>query len=139
MPPRGPRVGFAEAPLPPQDRLGGRRREPAREIAILAIALGHPALLEAHWEEFATLEFAAPKLAAFRDALLATPPEALDTPEALAEALRAAGRGAERRAHSVRGGEDAGLVVPARRGRADRRRARSSAEPGLASAGGRVK
>ncbi len=96
MPPRGPRVGLAETPLPPQERLGKRRREPAREIAILAIALGHPALLEAHWEEFATLELGAPKLAAFRDALLATPLEALDLPEALSEALRAAGRGAER-------------------------------------------
>jgi DNA primase len=52
--------------------------------------------MEAHWEEFATLEFSAPKLAAFRDALLATPSEALDSPEALAQALRAAGRAAER-------------------------------------------
>jgi DNA primase len=96
MPQRGPRVGLAEAPMPPQDRLGRRRREPAREIAILAIVLGHPALLEANWEEFATLEFAAPKLAAFRDVLLATPLEALDSSEALAEALRTAGRAAER-------------------------------------------
>ncbi len=94
--PQGPRVGVAEAPLPPQERLARKAPEPAREIAILASALGHPALLEAHWEEFATLEFTAPKLAAFRDALLAAPPEALDSPEALAEALVAAGEGAER-------------------------------------------
>ena len=139
MAPRGPRVGMAEAPLPPQERLGRRPREPAREIAILAIALGHPTLLEANWEEFATLEFAAPKLAAFRDALLAAPSEALDSPESLAEALRAAGRGAECERILVRGGQDASLVVPARRGRADRRRARPQAEPGLASAGGRAK
>jgi len=94
--PRGPRVGVAEAPLPPQERLVRRAREPAREIAIVAIALGHPALLEAHWEEIATLEFAAPKLSAFRDLLLAQPPEALDSPDALVDALRAAGRDAER-------------------------------------------
>ncbi len=93
---RGPRVGLAEAPLPPQDRLGRRAREPAREIAILAIALGHPALLEAHWEELATLDFAAPRLAAFRDALVAQPADALDSSEALAQALIESGRGAER-------------------------------------------
>jgi DNA primase len=94
---RGPRVGLAEAPLPPpRERIIRRAREPAREIAILAIALGHPALLEANCEELAALEFAAPRLAAFRDALLAQPPEALDSPDALAGALAAAGRGAER-------------------------------------------
>ncbi|HXZ15519.1 MAG TPA: DNA primase [Roseiarcus sp.] len=96
FPPRGPRIGVAETPLPPQERLARKAREPAREIAILAIALGHPALLEAHWEAFATLEFAAPKLARFRDALLAAPPEALDSSEALAEAMRTSGQSAER-------------------------------------------
>ncbi|HXZ15518.1 MAG TPA: DNA primase, partial [Roseiarcus sp.] len=96
FPPRGPRVGVAEAPLPPQERLARKAREPAREIAILAIALGHPALLEAHWEAFAALEFAAPKLAKFRDALLAASPEALDSSEALAEALRTFGQDVER-------------------------------------------
>ncbi len=94
--PRGPRIGVAEAPLPPQERLARRAREPAREIVILAIALGHPALLEAHWEELATLDFAALRLAAFRDALVAQPAEALDSSEALAAALIAAGRGPER-------------------------------------------
>ncbi len=94
--PRGPRIGVAEAPLPPQERLARRAREPARELVILAIALGHPALLEAHWEELAALEFAAPRLAAFRDALVAQPADALDSSEALAGALIAAGRGAER-------------------------------------------
>ena len=137
--PRGPRVGVAEAPLPPQERLARRAREPAREIVILAIALGHPALLEAHWEELATLDFAAPRLAAFRDALIAQPAEALDSSEALAAG---ADRGRPRRrarAHSGRGREDPDLVVRARRGRADGRRACSAAEPGLASAGGRAK
>lgn len=94
--PRGPRVGVAESPLPPQERLARRAREPAREIAILAIALGHPALLEAHWEELAALDFAAPRLAAFRDALAAQPADALDSSETLAQALIASGRGAER-------------------------------------------
>jgi DNA primase len=96
FPQRGPRVGVAQAPLPPQERLARQAREPAREIVIVAVALGHPALLEAHWEEFATLEFAAPKLAAFRNALVAAPPEAMDSPEALAQALTIAGLNAER-------------------------------------------
>ena len=94
--PRGPRIGVAEAPLPPQDRLARRAREPARELVILAIALGHPALLEAYWEELAALEFAAPRLAAFRDAVVAQPANALNSSEGLAAALIAAGRGAER-------------------------------------------
>ena len=96
FPPRGPAHRRRRAPLPPQERLARKAPEPAREIAILAIALGHPALLEAHWEELAALEFAAPRLGAFRDALVGQPAEALDSPEALAEALEAAGRGAER-------------------------------------------
>ena len=48
FPPRGPRVGLAEAPLPPQSRLSRKARMPAREITILALALGHPELLERH-------------------------------------------------------------------------------------------
>ncbi len=96
FPPRGPRIGIAEAPLPPPGKLARKAREPAREITILAIALGHPALLEAHWEELATLDFAGAKLAAFRDALLAAPAEALQSPAGLAAALNAAGHGQER-------------------------------------------
>jgi DNA primase len=95
FPPRGPRVGLAEAPLPLRGGLARKPREPAREITILAIALGHPALIEAHWEELAALDFAAAKLARFRDALCALPPEALRSAEALAEALKAADRGEE--------------------------------------------
>ena len=94
--PRGPRVGLAEAPLPLQDKLARRAREPTREITILAIALGHPTLVEAHCEELAALEFAGAKLARIRDALLAAPPEALQSAETLAVALNAAGHGAER-------------------------------------------
>jgi len=96
FPPRGPRLGLAEQPLPPQARLARKAREPAREITILAIALGHPALLETHWEEVAALDFSSARLAAFRDALASAPPEALISPEALAEALNAAGRREER-------------------------------------------
>ena len=96
FPSRGPRLGLAEQPLPPQTRLGRKARDPAREITILAIALGHPALLETHWEELAALDFSSPTLAALRDALASAPPEALVSPEALAEALTAAGRGKER-------------------------------------------
>jgi DNA primase len=96
FPPRGPRIGLAETPLPAQSKLGRKAREPAREVMILAIAAGHPSLLEAHCEELAAMEFAGKRLAAFRDALIASPPEALQSPEALAEALKA-GRCAEER------------------------------------------
>lgn len=94
--PAGPRVGVAEAPLPPQDRLARKAPEPPREIAILAIALGHPNLLETHWEELAALEFVAPRLAEFRNALVAQPPEALDSAQNLAEGLDSAGHRGER-------------------------------------------
>ena len=79
FPPRGPRVGLAEAPLPPQSKLSRKARMPAREIMILAIALGHPALLERHCEELAATEFAGSGLGGFRDALLAAPAEALQS------------------------------------------------------------
>src|SRR5277367_1547415 len=53
FPPRGPRMGVAEAPLAPQMKLGRKARIPAREIMILSIALSHPALIESHCEELA--------------------------------------------------------------------------------------
>jgi DNA primase len=88
-----PRVGLAEAPLPPQSKLGRKTRAPAREIMILAIALGHPSLLERHCEGLATAEFAGAGLGAFRDALLAAPAEALHSSAALSGWLSGAGRG----------------------------------------------
>jgi len=96
FPPPGPRLGLAEAPLPPQERLGRKAREPARETVILALLLNHPPLLEAHWEEVAALEFEGKRLASFRDALMAAPAEALVSADAIGEALREAGHGAER-------------------------------------------
>ncbi len=95
FPPRGPRVGLAGAPLPPQSKLGRKASAPAREIMILAIALGHPSLLERHCEELAAAEFAGAGLGAFRDALLAAPAEALHSSAALAGWLNGAGRGPE--------------------------------------------
>ena len=92
----GPQVGLAEAPLPPDGRLARKAREPSREVTILAIALNHPALLEEHWEELAGVEFAGKRLAGLRDALLASPPEALLSPETIAEALRKADQAQER-------------------------------------------
>jgi DNA primase len=96
----GPRVGLAEAPLPAHGKLARKSREPQREIVILAIALCHPALLEAHWEELAALDLAGKRLAAFRDALmnaLATaPPAALQSAEALTEALATSSQNGER-------------------------------------------
>ena len=94
--PQGPRLGLAETPLPPQDRVARKAREPAREILILAVLLNHPALLEAHWEEVAALEFEGKRLSAFRDAVMDAPAEALASGEAMTEALAAAGQAAER-------------------------------------------
>ena len=138
FPPRGPRVGLAEAPLPPQSKLARRARAPAREIMILAIALGHPSLLERRCEELAAAEFAGAGLGAFRDALLAAPAEALHTSAALAGWLNGAGRGSECERILGLGSEDAGLVVHAAGSRSRRRRSGAAAKLGLASAGGRV-
>ena len=95
VPPYGPRLGLAEAPLAPQSRLSRKGRSPAREIMILAIMLGHPSLLERHCEELAATEFAGAGLGAFRDALLAAPAEALHSSDALAGWLNGDGRSAE--------------------------------------------
>jgi DNA primase len=96
FPPRGPRVGLAEAPLPPQSKLGRRARLPAREIMVLAIGLGHPSLLERRCEELAATEFTGAGLGAFRDCLLAAPAEALQSSAALADWLNGVGCGPER-------------------------------------------
>jgi DNA primase len=96
FPARGPRTGLAEAPLQPQSKLGRRALFPARETMILAIALGHPSLLERRCEDLAAGEFAGAGLGAFRDALLAAPAEALESSVALAGWLNGAGRGPER-------------------------------------------
>jgi DNA primase len=96
FPPPGPRMGVAEAPLAPQSKLGRKARLPAREIMILSIALGHPALIESHFEELAATEFMGAGVNALRDALLAAPPDALASSMALAEWLTGAGRGGDR-------------------------------------------
>jgi DNA primase len=93
FPPRGPRMGVAEAPLAPQSKLGRKARLPAREAMILSIALNHPALIESHCEELAATEFIGAGLSALRDALLAAPVEALVSSATLAEWLNRAGRG----------------------------------------------
>jgi DNA primase len=82
--------------LPPQSKLARKARAPAREIMILAIALGHPALLERHCEELAAIEFAGAGLGSFRDALIAAPPETLQSPDALGQWMTGAGRGDDR-------------------------------------------
>ncbi len=96
FPPRGPRVGLAETPLQPQSKLARKTRAPPREVMILAIALGHPALLERHCEELAVIEFGGAGLGLFRDVLLAAPAETLQSPDALGQWLTGAGRGEER-------------------------------------------
>jgi DNA primase len=93
----GPRVGIAGAALSaPPRRLASRPREAAREIAILAILIGHPELIERRIEELAALELTSPALAGFRDRLLALAGEAFASAEALAGALAAAGLDPER-------------------------------------------
>jgi DNA primase len=96
LPQRGPRMGVAEAPLAPQSKLGRSARLPAREIMILSIALGHPALIEGHFEELAATEFMGAGVNALRDALLAAPADALMSSTTLAEWLNGAGRGPDR-------------------------------------------
>lgn len=93
--PPGPRVGLVGTPMPTARLAARRPRESAREVTILAILLGHPALLEAHWEDVAELGLAAPTLAAFRSRLLDLPPDAFASAGTLAEALEAAGLGRE--------------------------------------------
>ena len=89
-------MGVAEAPLAPQSKLGRSARLPAREVMILSIALGHPALIESHCEELAATEFMGAGVNALRDALLAAPADALISSAALAEWLNGAGRGPDR-------------------------------------------
>ena len=92
----GPRVGVAGAPLPTPRHLARRPREAPREIAILAILIGHPSLLERHFEEVASLEIAGAALAAFRDKLLGLPAQAYGAASAMAEALESAALAGER-------------------------------------------
>jgi DNA primase len=89
-------MGVAEAPLAPQSKLGRKARLPARETMILAITLGHPELIESHFEELAATEFTGAGVSALRDALLAAPADALMSSAALAEWLNCAGRGPDR-------------------------------------------
>ena len=93
----GPRVGIAGAHLPAPGLAARRPREAPREIAILAILIGHPGLLESHWEEIVELELASTTLTAFRARLVDLPPEAYATPDALAVALDERGDGGERK------------------------------------------
>ena len=92
----GPSVGIASAALPAPRHLARRPREAPREIAILAILIGHPSLLERHFEDVAALEIAGAALAAFRDKLLGLPAHAYGAAGALAEALDSAGLAGER-------------------------------------------
>ncbi|MFZ1963169.1 MAG: DNA primase, partial [Roseiarcus sp.] len=88
--------GIAGAALPAPRHLTRRPREAPREIAILAVLVGHPDLLERHFEAVAALEFAGAKLAAFRDKLLSLPAKAFGAASALAEALDSEGLKDER-------------------------------------------
>ena len=92
----GPRLGLAGAPMPAPAGVARGRRDPPREIAILAALLGHPALLEAHFEEVAALDLESAALAAFRSRMLDLSPEAFADAAALAEGLEGRGLAGER-------------------------------------------
>ena len=106
--------------MAPQSKLGRKARLPAREIMILSIALGHPALIESRCEELAATEFIGAGVSALRDALLAAPADALISSAALAEWLNGAGPRVGPRADFGHGRKDAELVVHAAGGRACR-------------------
>jgi DNA primase len=93
----GARIGLANRPLSPL-RLGDRRRDPPREVLILALLLNHPRMIDASAEEIAALEFSSPALSMFRSRLLDVAPTAEPEPGTLAEALEAAGYGDQREA-----------------------------------------
>ena len=96
-PDAGPRLGLAGAALPVAPRrLVAKPREAPREIAILAILICHPGLLERRIEELAALEFVSPTLAAFRDKLIGLPGEAFADVQSLAGAAESTGLGPER-------------------------------------------
>ena len=92
----GPRTGVATAPLPPPRLGNARRRDPAREIAIVALLIGHPQLIDPVFEEVASIDFESAALAEFRSRMLDLDPEAYVSAEALAEALVGRGLAAER-------------------------------------------
>lgn len=92
----GPRTGVATAPLPPPRLGAGRRRDPAREIAIVALLIGHPQLIDPIFEELASLDFESAALGEFRRGMLDLDPEAHVSAEAFAEALALRGLAAER-------------------------------------------
>ena len=92
----GPSLGMAGMPLGAPSGLAARPRYAAREVIILAVALGHPTLIEAHFEALASLDFGAADLNAFRTRLLGLPVEAFASPAHLAQGLLAVGVGEAR-------------------------------------------
>ena len=82
------RLPAAEQARPQGARAGARGHDPGDR------ARPSRRCSRAHWEELAALEFAGARLAAFRDALIAAPAEALQSPEALAEGSIGGGPGA---------------------------------------------
>jgi DNA primase len=93
----GTRTGVANRPLSPL-RLADRRRDPPREVLILALLLNHPRAIDTSSEEIAALEFSSPALSTFRSRLLDVAPTAAPEPATLAEALQTAGHGEQREA-----------------------------------------
>jgi DNA primase len=88
----GPRIGVATQPLPVPGFASMPKREPSREIIILAALVNHPKLLDRAFEAFAGLEFASVALADFRNRLLDLEPEAFTSAESLVAALAERGQ-----------------------------------------------
>ena len=88
----GPRVGVATQPLPRPGFASLPKREPPREIIILAALVNHPTLLDRAFEDFSGLEFASSTLGDFRNRLIDLEPEAFATPQSLSLALAERGQ-----------------------------------------------
>jgi DNA primase len=91
----GPRVGVANSPLPPV-RLASGAREPQRELALVAILLNHPRLIDDWAEDLAELPFDSRVLAEFRSRLLSLAMDCEPDADSLKAALERAGLGGER-------------------------------------------
>ncbi len=135
----GPRVGVAGAALPTPRHLARRPREAPREIAILAILIGHPEPAGAAFRgsrRSRDRRRGARRLSR-QAARLAR--AGLRRGERDGRGARIGGPGGRTRAHLEPRRGDGQLVVPARRGRDLRRRARPSANHGLATKFGGAK
>ena len=110
------------------------RREAPREIAILAILIGHPGLLEKRIRGGGGARIrSAPRSPRLRDRLLALPGGGLRRGRRPGGGARGGGAGRRPRTHPVAGRRHGQLVVPRARGGSLGRRTRFAPDSGLAT------